>query len=352
VQIDEQSFAGDSGEGDIDCIGKSGCVAAVDHDGVAEFIQSGFEEISELGDMLLSAVSFCVPELQSGGHAGGEGHRFGAGTPAGFLVPAHEQGWEANAALYEECSDAPWAVKLMCAEGDCSGLGLAEGEVDFPDGLNGIEQEWDAVGAAEFREGGGVLNDACFVMSEDDGGEPEFGPGEFFEGVVIEESVGVDGDVVEFESVAGGAEAGFACGGVFTGRECDGATAAGGESGDGGVDGFCTAAGEDDFGGVCIEDGGDLFAAVFEEGAGGASEGVLAAGVGEAGLPAAMHHIQHSGIDRCCGVIIEVDGLGGHWGLRHGGSHAGPEWEGDGVQDSSSRSVRTRTWRAPSIWVI
>jgi hypothetical protein len=44
--------------------------------------------------------------------------------------------------------------------------------------------------------------------------------------------------------------------------------------------------------------------------------------------------------------------LRGHEGLRLGRSLAHLWREGDGVQDSSSRSVRTRTWRAPSIWVI
>ena len=76
---------------------------------------------------------------------------------------------------------------------------------------------------------------------------------------------------------------------MFTGCEGDGSFAPRCESVNSGVDGFCTAACEDNFGRIRVETSGDALATVFENRSGVSAETVLASGIGEGRHPGGCH---------------------------------------------------------------
>jgi len=121
-----------------------------------------------------------------------------------------------------------------------------------------------------------------------------------------------DGDTLLFEGLAG-VEYGFVFhkrgDDVRVGLRRDGGRANDAE--DGVIVRFGAAAGEKDLLGTRAEECGDLLPRRFHGSAGVLPEGVDGGSVGEFGREIGQHGVEHLGLDRCGGVVIEVDAVHG-----------------------------------------
>src|ERR1035437_5264587 len=261
--------------------------------------------------LAMPAVVATMAEAATGGDAGDV---LGARAAVAFVMAAVHDGREAGALAHVERAYALGRIELVTAHAVEVHAERLDVHGDFAERLHAIHVEGGAGLVGDPGDFGDGLERAEFVIGVHDADQ---------HGLGAQGAADVFGT---YDAVRGDAQAGdLAAFGarLFSGREhgrvLDGAGddvlgrggRGAGEAEDGEIVGLGAAAGEDDLGGTGIDERGHLAARGFQALLGGLSE-MVDAGRVTIHLSEARHHrLEDLRIDRCGGVVIEVEVL--HW---------------------------------------
>ena len=292
-------------------------------------------------------VSMTFEDTGGGGEfsCGAEGYDAGdvfcAGAALALVGSAVEHGAERSFAADEEGAGALGGVELVAGEAKEVDVFVVVGEVDgdFAYGLDSVGVKESVALLGDHCKRCNALEDAGFVVGEEDGDEFCVGAESFFQIDGIDYAVGVAGEVGDFDALffegLGGVEDGVVLGGG--GDE----VVAGGEGAEEReVVGFGAGGGENDFAGAAVEECGELITGVVDGGAGGLALLVGGAGVAEGFEKPGAHGFKDIREDGSGGVGVEVD-TGGFLLAR--GVHVAPP---SMLRAASSLPVRLRAYVA------
>ena len=199
VEADEEAFAVKIGEADIERIGEGMLGGSIANGARVKGLDAVPETIAK--DCLAGAfgVHGIEGEVDGVSEADDGGGIFRSWSASIFVGAAVLEGVDGLPCFEVEKSRAFGAVKLV--SGDGKGIEVLSIEGIFAEGLDGIAMEENSFGAAEGGDFGDGLDGAGFVVGGHDGNERGGGRAGIGEGVEIDETVAIDIEVGNIESL-------------------------------------------------------------------------------------------------------------------------------------------------------
>lgn len=307
IECDEERFAIDTGERDIERVRKPMFDGSVHNDGGTSCAEFMFKTIPQFLHEVRAIVALLVSKPQCCRHAGGKGHTFGSRSVALFLVSPEECWRGVGPCTKQQSSDAPRTMELVRSQRQRGGAEGLKVDFDLADRLNGVHMQRNPARSTLLGNALHLLNNSGLVMSRQDCDKNRVFPGHSSERVRPEHSVRSNGNQVMLEAARRQMADGLLRGRVLCRRSDNNSLTLIAESMNSKIGRFGSSAGEDDFLRAGVQDLRDCFAGIFQNAPGDAAGRMTTAGI-RIGVD---HHprdrFHDFGERSCCRVVIKVD---------------------------------------------